>query len=332
MRRSPGLGLLPGWLGATFLVAMMCTAWLQTAVSARELSVTYVEGQAGNPFFTSVTCGAQAEARRLGVRFSHQGGRQYSPIAQTPVLDAVIATHPDGILISPMVGPAMVSPLTSARQAGIKLVFVDTQAKGADLAASFVASDNEAGGRLAADRLAGLLGGKGTVMLEGATPGLSSTDARNKGFETEIKKFPAISYIGVQYSQSDPEQARADVGEMLAAQPGLSGIFAVSTQEVEGAASAIRNAGRQGRIQLVGFDTAPPILAERRNGIVQGLVVQEPQAMGATAMDQMVAALRGKPTTAAVYTPFVFMTRDNMQDPGIARFIYQTNCPISSSP
>src|SRR5574340_1188528 len=101
-------------LGAAVLALSLPLAGAQ----AKSLSITYVSGQAGNPFFVSVACGAKAEAAKLGIGFSSQGGQQYSPTSQTPVLNAVIAQHPDGILISAMVGQAMVAPLTQAKDAG----------------------------------------------------------------------------------------------------------------------------------------------------------------------------------------------------------------------
>ncbi len=310
-----------GLLSATALIAAL--PWF--GAQAKTLSVTYVQGQTGNPFFTSVTCGAADEAKKLGVEFSAQGGQQYSPTSQTPVLNAVIAKHPDGIMISPMVGPAMVAPLTQAKEAGIKIVYVDTAAADPSLALSFVASDNEAGGRLAAEKLAGLLGGKGVVMLESSIPGISSTDARNKGFEAEIKKHPGIRYVGVQYSQGDPAKATSQISSMMAAHPDLNGIFAVSTQEVEGAAAALSQSGRKD-VKVVGFDTAPPILTDIEQGIIQGVVVQEPLKMGATALQQLVDGLEGKPTTKVIHTPFVFLTKANMKDPDISQYIYKTSC------
>jgi ribose transport system substrate-binding protein len=287
--------------------------------------IVYVQGQSGNPFFTSVTCGAQDEAKSLGVQFSYQGGKDYSPQSQTPVLNGVIANKPDAILISPMVGKAMIGPLTQAKAQGIDIVFVDTAAQG-DLAASFVASDNEQGGRLAAQKLASLVGNKGTVLLEGSTPGISSTDARNKGFMEEIKKFPDIKTLTPQYSNGQPSKATSDVSAQLSAHGDLAGIFAVSTQEVEGAAAAIRNAHKEGEVKLIGFDTAPPILEDVRRGVVQGLVVQEPLTMGAKAIQQAVNALSDKPTEPEIHTPFVFLTKDNMDDPSVSKFIYKTDC------
>ena len=297
------------------------------ATAGRVFNIVYVQGVTGNPFFTSLTCGAQAEAQALGnVNFTFQGGRDYSAQAQTPVLNAVIARRPDAIIISPMAGQAMVAPLTQAREAGITLVFADTTAADATLAVSFIGSDNIEGGQFAADNLARLLGGQGKVLIESALPGISTADQRVQGFQQEIQKYPGIRSIGVQYSQGNPSQATAQVSAALSAHPDLAGIFAISTQEVEGAAIALTNAGKQGTVKLLGFDTSPPILEHVAKGAVQGLVVQEPEKMGRLAMQQAVNAMTGRPVIPVINTHFVFLTRDNMRDPDVAKFIYRTSC------
>jgi len=289
-------------------------------------SVVYVQGVSGNAFFTSVTCGAQAEAKAEGVNFSFQGGADYSPQAQTPILNGVIAKHPDGIVISPMAGAAMVPPLSQAKQAGIKMVFVDSTAADSSLAQSFVSSDNVAGGALAAQKVVAQLGGKGTVIVMGATPGISTTDARQKGFETEIAKSPGITLLPTQFSESTPATATAKLSAVIAAHPELNAVFAVSTQEVEGVAVAVKSAGLSGKLGIIGFDTSDPILADVQSGLVTGLVVQEPLSMGKIAMQQMVKSMNGKSTTPVVHTPFVYLTKDNMNDSSINQFIYKTSC------
>lgn len=290
-----------------------------------KLKVVYVQGVTGNPFFTSVTCGAQAEAMAEGVDFSFQGGKDYSPESQTPVLSGVVARKPDGIIISPMAGEAMVPPLTQAKDAGIKMVFVDSTAADSSLAASFVSSDNAAGGKLAADQLGEMVGGAGKVMVMGATPGISTTDARQKGFEQEIKaKYPDISLLQTQYSNSTPSGATTKLSAVLSANQDLAGVFAVSTQEVEGVATAVKNADADGKVKIVGFDTSDPILEEIKAGVVQGVVVQEPLEMGKEAMQQMVAELKGKATKPVINTPFVFLTKESMSDPDVSKYIYKS--------
>lgn len=302
------------------------TAASDAGSASGQLKVVYVQGQTGNAFFTSVTCGAQAEASAEGVDFTSQGGQTYSPQSQTPVLNAIIAQRPSGIIISPMAGQAMVPPLTQAKQSGTKLVFVDSTAADASLAASFVTSDNTAGGALAAQKIAAMLHDTGTAMVMGATPGISTTDARQKGFEQEMKNHQGITLLPTQFSESTPATATSKMGAVIAAHPDLNAVFAVSTQEVEGVSTAVKSASLQGKVNIVGFDTSAPIIADVQSGLVQGLVVQEPLEMGKIAMQQMVKTLHGQPAESVIHTPFVFLTKDNMNDPNVNKFIYKTSC------
>ncbi|MFC9330995.1 ABC transporter substrate-binding protein [Kitasatospora sp. NPDC057015] len=296
------------------------------SAGGKRYKIVYVQGMAGNPFFTSLTCGAQAEAAARGASFDAQGGKDYSPQSQTPVLNAVIAQHPDAILISPMAGQAMVPPLTQAKAQGIKLVFADSKAADDSLAVSEIASDNYAGGVLAAKTLATEVGDKGKVVVMGAKPGISTTDARQQGFTDEMKNHPAITVLPPQYSESAPATATSKLSAVLAADSDLTGVFAVSTQEVEGVATGVQNAGAAGRVKVVGFDSSAPILDDVRNGVVQDLVLQEPLQIGKEAVDQALDALEGKPTTKSVATPYVVLNKANMDAPDIAKYIYRSDC------
>lgn len=294
--------------------------------AAQPYKITYVQGMTGNPFFTSLTCGAQERAKELGVSFDAQGGKDYSPQSQTPILNGVIANKPDAIVISPMAGEAMVPALSKAKAAGIKLVFADSAAADESLAVSQIASDNYQGGVLAAQTLAKQVGDRGKVMVMGAKPGISTTDARQKGFEEEIKKHSGITYLGPQYSESQPATATSKFAAVLASNADLAGVFAVSTQEVEGVATGVQSAGKAGKVQVVGFDTSDPILEEIKSGVVQSLVVQQPLEMGKQAVTEAVKALKGESNTAKISTPFVVLTKDNMAQPDVAKYIYKTSC------
>src|SRR5215216_6925978 len=116
--------------------------------------ITLIAGVKGDEFYITMNCGAQAEAKKLGVDLDFQGPDQFDATLQTPVLNGVIASKPDAILIAPTDSKAMYAPIKQAADAGIKIVLVDTTLEQADLAVSQIASDNEGGGRAAAKALA----------------------------------------------------------------------------------------------------------------------------------------------------------------------------------
>jgi ribose transport system substrate-binding protein len=243
------------------------------------------------------------------------------------VVNAVVAKKPDAILIAPTDTQAMIPPLTQAKAAGIKLVFVDTTTEnGAELAESEIASDNEEGGREAARSLAELTGGKGSVLVINVKPGISTTDARAKGFEEEIKKTPGLKYIGQEYSNDKPEVAASKATAALAAHPDLVGIFGTNLFSAEGAATGLRSAGASKDVKIVGFDAGPKQVEDLEQGIVQALIAQKPADIGKAGVEQAVAALKGEPTQKKIGTGFVVVTKENMNDPDVKPFLYKSSC------
>ena len=91
-------------------------------------------------------CGAQEAAKAAGATLDVAAPDEFDASLQTPVVNAVVAKKPDAILVAPTDTKAMIPPLTQAKAAGIKLVFVDTTTEnGAELAESEIASDNAFG-------------------------------------------------------------------------------------------------------------------------------------------------------------------------------------------
>ncbi|HEX5877542.1 MAG TPA: ABC transporter substrate-binding protein [Actinomycetota bacterium] len=293
----------------------------------RQYKLTLIQGVKGDQFYVTMQCGAQEAAAAAGATLEVTAPDEFDASLQTPVVNAVVAKKPDAILVAPTDTQAMIPPLTQAKAAGIKLVFVDTTTEnGAELAESEIASDNEEGGREAARSLAELTGGKGSVAVINVKPGISTTDARAKGFEEEIKKTPGLKYVGVEYSNDKPEVAAAKTTALLAAHPDLVGIFGTNLFSAEGAATGLRSAGATEKVKIVGFDAGPKQVEDLEQGIVQALIAQKPADIGKAGVEQAIAALKGEPTQKKIGTGFVVVTKDNMNDPDVQPFLYKSSC------
>ena len=128
-------------------------------------SMTLIAGVKGDEFYITMNCGAQEEAKKLGVNLDFQGPNEFDAAQQTPIVNAVAAKKPDAILVAPTDTKAMYAPIKQAADAGSKIVLVDTTLENSSLAASQIASDNEGGGRNAAETLSKLIGGEGKVFV-----------------------------------------------------------------------------------------------------------------------------------------------------------------------
>ena len=293
----------------------------------QQYKLTLIQGVKGDQFYITMECGAQEAAKAAGATLTVAAPDEFDASLQTPVVNAVVATKPDAILVAPTDTQAMIPPLTQAKAAGIKLIFVDTTTEnGAELAESEIASDNEEGGREAARSLAELTGGKGSVAVINVKPGISTTDARAKGFEEEIAKTPGLKYVGVEYSNDKPEVAAAKTTALLAAHPDLVGIFGTNLFSAEGAATGLRSAGATEKVKIVGFDAGPKQVEDLEQGIVQALIAQKPADIGKAGVEQAVAALKGEPVQKTIGTGFVVVTKENMKDPDVEPFLYKSSC------
>ena len=129
---------------------------------------------------------------------------RFDATLQNPIIDAVVASGPDAILVAPNDVEASAGPLQRAQEAGIEVILVDTTVNDESIGRSRIASDNLQGGVTAADALAELIGEEGKVMVISVNPGISSTDARQAGFEEQIATYPDIEYIGTEFSNNEP--------------------------------------------------------------------------------------------------------------------------------
>lgn len=298
-----------------------------TSVTAdgKAYKLTLIKGVNGDPFYATMACGAQAAATKLGATLSVVGGDKWGADAQTPVVNSVTAKHPDAVMIAPNDTKAMLAPLQAMTGAGIKVVIVDTGLDDETLAESVISSDNAGGGKLAADALGEQIGGKGSVFVMNVQSGISTTDARAKGFIDEIKaKYPNVTVLDTQYNDDDPAKAASITTSVLSAHPDLAGVFATNVQGAEGTATGLKQAGKQGAVKVIGYDAGPQQVQDLKDGIVQGLIAQDPYTEGVDAVTQAVAALSGQPVTAAVHTSLAALTTSNLDKN--AQYVYKNSC------
>lgn len=197
-------------LKATAAIAAAATIGLAAtpgfAQESKKYTIALIPGLTTDAFYITMRKGAQAAADALGVELVFQGGPEFNPVVQVPVLDAMIARKPDAILIAPTDKTQLVEPLRKAFDAGISLITVDTfigegkyqTGQGdADFPLSYIASDNVLGGRMAARALAKAIGeGGGKVYVSNVKPGISTTDQREEGFKAEMaENFPAVTVL-----------------------------------------------------------------------------------------------------------------------------------------
>ncbi|MFL6127261.1 ABC transporter substrate-binding protein [Actinophytocola sp.] len=294
--------------------------------SGGSYKLAFVQGVTGDAFYITMGCAVRAEARKEGATVDIQGPQKFDPTLQTPVLQGVVSSRPDAILIAPTDVSAMQRPVEQATKQNIKVVLVDTTLKDPSVAASAIASDNIGGGKAAFNAIKQLAPRGGKVLVVSVSPGVSTTDDRAKGFQDAVKTDPKYTDLGVQYSQNEPQKAAQIVTAALQKDPDIVGIFAANIFSAEGAATGIRQAGKQDQVKIVGFDAGPDQVKALRDGTVQALVAQQPGRIGQVGVQQAVKALKGDRTDTKIQTGFTIVTRDNLDTPEGKAALYKSSC------
>ena len=108
-------------LAAVSVVALAITGSASTQANAAGAKITFIQGVAGDAFYVTMGCGVAEAAAKAGATVTTQGGAKWDATVQKPVLDSVIASKPDAILIAPNDKTALQKPIESAIAAGIKI-------------------------------------------------------------------------------------------------------------------------------------------------------------------------------------------------------------------
>jgi ribose transport system substrate-binding protein len=270
--------------------------------------------------------GAAAEAKKLGVKLIWQGGTTFSPTAQLPVVNSLLAEHPSALLIAPTDVKALQAPIQKFVSAGIPVIAVDTTIDDTSLLTAGITSDNTQGGAAAADAIAKAAGDKGDVAIDNVNPGISTTDARAAGFIAEIKKYPNMHMVATEYNNDSATTAESQVRDLLLAHSDLVGVFATNLYGAQGAGAAISAVGKAGKVFVAAYDPEPATVALLKKGSISILVMQQPAVEGMDGVLYAYDKLTGKTSSIPKETlvPNVIATTTNASDPSISKYFYQS--------
>jgi ribose transport system substrate-binding protein len=253
-----------------------------------------------NPFFVTLRDGAQAAADAAGVELIVVDAQDDSAREATNIED-LIQRGVDALLVNPTDADAIVPSIERANAAGIPVFTIDRAASGGEIV-SHIASDNVAGGRMAAEFLCTALGGQGKVVeLEGIA-GTSAARDRGQGFnEYMSSECTGVEIVARQTANFNRAEGLTVFENILEAQPVIDGVFAHNDEMILGAIEAAKAANRAGEIVFVGFDAVDDAVAAVEAGDLAATVAQQPSEMGRLGIETAVQHLNGE--TVESYIP-----------------------------
>ncbi|MFD3501983.1 substrate-binding domain-containing protein [Streptomyces sp. NPDC058676] len=262
-----------------------------------------------NPFFVQIRAGAQAEAKKQGVDLTVTDA-QNDASQQANQLQNFTSSGFDAIIVNPVDSDAAGPSVRAADKAEIPVVAVDRGVNKATTDA-LVASDNVAGGELAAKTVAEKLGGKGKIVILQGQAGTSAARERAEGFAKGLKAYPGIQVVAQQPADFDRTKGLDVMSNLLQAHPDVQGVIAANDEMALGAIKALGSkAGTS--VQVVGFDGTPDGLKAVAAGTLYASVAQQPTQLGRIAVDNALRALEGKKVEETVKVPVKVVTKENV--------------------
>ncbi len=291
----------------------------QGSAAPKAKTIAVIPKGTTHEFWKAVHAGAIKAGQEQGAEILWKGPvREDDRDEQIKVVENFLSRGVDGIVLAPLDDRALVPVLNDAKARNVPVLIIDSAVKW-DGYVSFVATDNEKAGGLAATRLGTLLGGKGDVLMLRYQEGSASTMARETGFLTTLAKdFPAMRVVSSnQYGGATTESAYAASENLLSTHKTVQAIFCPNESTTFGMLRALEAANRAGKVRFVGFDASTKLTEALSAGTIDGLVVQNPFRMGELGVKSILAQVQGNKVDKRIDTGASMVTRDNMQQPEI---------------
>ncbi len=270
-----------------------------------------------HPWFDKVNDGAQAAAKALkaqtgaNVEIVYSAPQAADVVQQNQILDSALATHPDGLAIDLLDPSGNRASLEEAQSQKIPLVLFDSvPPEGMNI--THIGSDFCEQAKIAANRLVEILGGKGEVAIMMGVPTAPNHAIRADCHRKVFAEHPDIKVVAEGIDNDSIATAQQQAAAIMQAHPDLKGWVASDAAGPIGIGQAIVEAGKQGKVTLVGLDNLPEMLDMIRNGVADSSSASQPELQGYWSVMMLWAQATGAPVPGYIDTGNAFLTKDNV--------------------
>jgi simple sugar transport system substrate-binding protein len=267
-------------------------------------------GQASDPFWSVVKNGVDQGAEDMGVEVEYNAPQTFDPVKMSQLIDAAVASEPDGLVISIPDPEALRESIEKANEAGIPIVSINT---GSDVseelgALTHVGQTEFKAGVGAGERLA--QEGVDNALCINQEVGNVALDQRCEGFEQGLGGQVEVVAVDL----NNPTDAQAKIDTAVNQNPDINGMLALGPTGAEPALKALREAGKLQDIRLATFDLAPSVLEAIRDGDMVFAVDQQQYLQGYLPIVFLTNyAQYGVTPASEVLTGPAFVTQENAQ-------------------
>ncbi len=266
-----------------------------SAAASSKLVVAFLPKSKGNAYFISCKAGAEKAAKELGVELLFDGPTDSNAAKQNEIVENWITLGVDVIAVAAENKEGISTALRKAQKAGIKVVTYDADAM-PDARSFFVNQATPQGiGHALMDEAARLLNGEGEFAI--ITASLTAANQREwqKHIEARLKeKYPKMKIVAVRPCDDLKDKAQSEATAMMSANSNLKLIMAICSPGVPGAAEAVKQAGKTGKVKVIGLGLPNENKRYVHEGVTDTVILWNTGDLGYLAIQAGVALAKGE--------------------------------------
>jgi len=282
---------------------------------AKELRFIIVP-KVAHPWYDEVNKGAQAQAnllrRELGVDIvvDYMPPTAADVAEQNSILEKAAFSCPNGIAVDLVDAVDHMTSIHHLRDLGIPVVLFDSPSP--DPGITSIGNNYAQQGIIAADCLVKLISHTGKVAVMQGYPTAPNHKQRYEAQLAVLQKYPDINVVDGGIDNDDIETARQQASDVLASHPDLKGYLCCDASGPIGIATAIKEAGKVGKVKVVSMDGIKPILEAIKEGVIEASSATIPKMQGSMSILMLWQASLGVRMPQAIDTGIEVITQENV--------------------
>jgi ribose transport system substrate-binding protein len=301
------------------LLASLCLLLGGGCRKSKAPAIVVIPRTTGTMLWEPVHRGAEAAALSLGANiYWNAPTREDDTGGQIALIERVTAGEYAGMVIAPDQSLALVTPVRRALARGLPIVIIGSPLlipAGGKL--FYILNNEQEGGKIAAQRIASLLHGRGSVAVLGMNPDIAGIMVRTRSFEQFLtENYPNIHIVEKRLGSFNVPHEQQVAEETLKAFPSLDAIVALTAATTRGALSTIDSDPAYRSIKVIGFD---PDQREFSSASLDSVILENMPEMGDRAVSLIHAEREGKPVPSQMEVEPMLVTRENVNSDEVLR-------------
>lgn len=312
---------LPSLFIALLLLVAGCSSdatdgGTDTSVEDRDVRIIFVtHGQAADPFWSVVQNGARRAAKEVGVTVEYQSPDSFDMVVMGQLIDAAVASNPDGLVVSIPDFDALQRPIRKAMKAGIPVISINSGYEASKeigvlthVGQTPYDAGYEGGKRMAENQVQ-------KVLCVNHSVGNVALDRRCEGIADAMEESGGSARV-LAAEVGDPTESQQRIQAQISSDPEIDGLMTLGPSTIQPALRALQETESQDRVTMSTFDLSPEILRGIEEGNILFAIDQQQYLQGYLPVIQMSLHLRNRsrfPDDVTRTGP-AFVTKDNLEE------------------